>query len=172
MANVAGVGFDAAVIKRTLQSNAKGYLGAWGYMWCLVRTFFKHKSTGIKLWVDDRLVYNNLLFSIAIGVGRYNGGGIQQLPIAVADDGLLDLTLIRPVHWWNVVFRIRRLFNGSIYTIGHVMHAQGKKICIESSPEIPLEVDGELLGETPVTISVLHREVRVIVNKSFLDKIK
>ena len=172
MANVAGIGFDAAVIKRTLQSNAKGYLGAWGYMWCLVRTFFKHKSTGIKLWVDDRLVYNNLLFSIAIGVGRYNGGGIQQLPIAVADDGLLDLTLIRPVHWWNVVFRIRRLFNGSIYTIGHVMHAQGKKIRIESSPEIPLEVDGELLGETPVTISVLHREVRVIVNKSFLDKIK
>ena len=65
-----------------------------------------------------------------------------------------------------------RLFNGSIYTIGHVMHAQGKKIRIESSPEIPLEVDGELLGETPVTISVLHREVRVIVNKSFLDKIK
>ena len=52
------------------------------------------------------------------------------------------------------------------------MHAQGKKIRIESSPEIPLEIDGELLGGTPVTINVLHREVRVIVNKSFLDKIK
>lgn len=171
MANVAGLGFDAAVIKRTLQSKAKGILGKGGYLWCLVRSFFSHKSTGVKIWIDDRLVYNDLLFSIAIGVGKYNGGGIQQLPAAVADDGLLDVTLIRPVHWWHVVFRIRRLFNGAIYSIGHVTHAQGRKIRIESSPEIPLEIDGELYGGTPVEIRVRDREVRVIVNKSFLDKL-
>ena len=171
MANVAGLGFDAAVIKRTLQSKAKGILGKGGYLWCLVRSFFSHKSTGVKIWIDDRLVYNDLLFSIAIGVGKYNGGGIQQLPAAVADDGLLDVTLIRPVHWWHVVFRIRRLFNGAIYYIGHVTHAQGRKIRIESSPEIPLEIDGELYGGTPVEIRVRDREVRVIVNKSFLDKL-
>jgi diacylglycerol kinase family enzyme len=52
------------------------------------------------------------------------------------------------------------------------MHAQGKHIRIESSPEIPLEVDGELLGVTPIEFNVLHREVKVIVNRSFLDKLK
>jgi hypothetical protein len=61
---------------------------------------------------------------------------------------------------------------GTIYSIGHVMHAQGKHIRIESSPEIPLEVDGELLGATPIEFNVLHREVKVIVNRSFLDKLK
>ena len=105
-------------------------------------------------------------------MGRYNGGGIQQLPAAVVDDGLLDVTMIRPVHWWHVVFRIRRLFNGNIYSIGHVHHAQGRKIRIESSPETPLEVDGELYGGTPVELRVKHREVRVIVNKSYLDKVR
>jgi diacylglycerol kinase family enzyme len=171
MANVAGLGFDAKVIQRTLTSKAKGYLGRGGYLWCLVRSFFSHKATGVKIWIDDKLVYNNLLFSIAIGVGKYNGGGIQQLPAAVADDELLDVTLIRPVHWWHVIFRLRRLFNGTIYSIGHVTHAQGKKIRIESTPETPLEIDGELYGGTPVEFRVRHREVRVIVNKSFLDKI-
>lgn len=172
MANVAGLGFDAKVIERTLTSKAKGYLGRGGYMWCLVRSFFSHKATGVKIWVDDRLVFNDLLFSIAIGVGRYNGGGIQQLPAAVADDGLLDVTMIRPVHWWHVVFRIRRLFNGTIYSIGHVKHLQGRKIRIESSPETPLEIDGELYGGTPVELRVKHRVVRVIVNKSYLDKVR
>lgn len=171
MANVAGLGFDAAVIKRTLTSKAKGYLGRGGYLWCLMRAFFSHKATGAKIWVDDRLIYNNLLFSIAIGVGKYNGGGIQQLPAAVADDGLLDVTIIRPVHWWHVIFRIRRLFNGTIYSIGHVQHAQGKKIRIESSPEALLEIDGELHGATPVELRVKHRDVRVIVNRSFLNKL-
>ena len=172
MANVAGLGFDAAVIKRTLSSKAKGVLGRGGYLWCLVRSFFSHKSTGVKIWIDDRLVFNDLLFSIAIGVGKYNGGGIQQLPDAVADDGILDVTLIRPVHWWHVVFRLRRLFNGTIYSIGHVTHARGKKIHIESSPEMPLEIDGELYSGTPVELRVKHREVRVIVNKSYLEKLK
>ena len=172
MANVAGLGFDAAVIKRTLTSKAKGYLGRGGYFWCLIRSFFSHRATGTKIWVDDELIYNNLLFSIAIGIGKYNGGGIQQLPAAVADDGLLDITMIRPVHWWHVIFRLRRLFNGTIYSIGHVIHAQGKRVRIESSPETPLEIDGELYGHTPVELQVIPREVRVIINKTFIDKLK
>lgn len=172
MANVAGVGFDAVVNKKYQHKKMKGKTSRFTYLWCLIRSFFKHKSTGVKVWVDGELIYNNLLFSIAIGVGKYNGGGMQQLPAAVADDGLLDVTMIKPVHWWHLLFRLRRLFNGTIYSIGHVMHAQGKRIRIESSPEIPLEVDGEVLGVTPIEFGVLHREVRVIVNKSFLDKLK
>ena len=170
MANVAGIGFDAEVLRRTQQSSIKRHLGRSGYLWCLIRSFFSHKDTGVKVWVDDRLIYNNLLFSVAMGVGKYNGGGIQQLPDAVADDGLLDITLIRPLHWWHVLFRIRRIFNGQIYSIGHVMHARGSKIRIESTPETPLEIDGELYGDTPVECRVLHRAVRVIVNRSFVEK--
>lgn len=172
MANVAGMGFDAVVNFAYQRKKAKGKTGKGVYLWCMIRSFFKHKSTGVKIWVDDRLVFNNLIFSIAIGIGKYNGGGMQQLPAAVADDGLLDITMIKPMHWWQVLFRMRRLYNGTIYSIGHVLHAQGSKIRIESSPETPLEVDGEWLGGTPVEFRVLHREVRVIVNKSFLAKLK
>lgn len=172
MANVAGVGFDAAVIQRVQDMRSKGRSGASLYIKSLINTFFRHKPTGVKIWVDGRLIYNNLLLSIAIGVGKYNGGGIQQLPTAIADDGLLDITMIRPLHWWNVIFRIRRLFNGTIYSIGHVMHAKGCTMRIESSPEIPLEIDGELHGGSPVEFRVRHRDVRVIVNKSFLSKLK
>ena len=170
MANVAGIGFDAAVIRRLQNQKAKSRLGKTAYLWCMIRSFFSYKATGVKIWVDDKLIYNNLLFSMAIGVGKYNGGGMQQLPDAVADDGLLDITMIKPLHWWHVLFRIRRLFNGTIYSIGHVLYAQGGRIRIESTPEAPLEVDGELLGATPIEFSVRHREVRVIVNKSFLAK--
>lgn len=168
MANVAGLGFDAAVIRRLQRNKLKRRLGAWAYIWTMIRTFFGYKSTGVKIWVDDKLIYNDLLFSMAIGVGKYNGGGVQQLPEAVADDGLLDITMIKPLHWWNILFRIRKMFNGTIYSIGHVLYAQGEKIRIESTPETPLEIDGELLGGTPVEFNVRHREVRVIVNKTFL----
>ncbi len=121
MANVAGMGFDAMVVKKYAHLKKKGHSNKWLYTWCMIRSFFSYKSTGVKVWIDDRLVYNNLLMSIAIGVCKYNGGGMQQLPEAVADDGLLDVSLIRPVHFWHILSRFRYLFNGGIYRIRHIL---------------------------------------------------
>ena len=97
-------------------------------------------------------------------------GGIQQLPEAVADDGMLDLSLIRPVHFWHLLFRFHYLFNGGIYRIRHILQERGSCIRIESSPEISVEVDGELLGETPLEFSILHKAVRIVVGREFYDR--
>jgi diacylglycerol kinase family enzyme len=67
------------------------------------------------------------------------------------------------------LFRLRRLFNGDIYSIGHVKHYRGSHIRIESTPDIMVEVDGELLGGTPLEFKIHPRCVRVIVNKDYLE---
>ena len=170
MANVAGSGFDAFVVRRFNHLKAKGFRGRWLYGFSVVRSFFSYKSTGMKVCVDGKVVFNDLLFSLSVGVGKYNGGGIQQLPAAVVDDGLLDVTLIRPIHWWHIIFRLKKLFNGEIYQIGHVHHVQGSRITVTSSPDSILEVDGELLGDTPLEFGILHKAVRVVVSKRFLEK--
>ncbi len=167
IANVAGAGFDAQVIRRLTHLQKKGRKSRWRYTWCIVRSFFRYKSTGMKVWVDGKLLYNDLLLSIAVGICKYNGGGIQQLPAAVADDGILDLSLIRPIHFWHVLFRFHYLFNGEIYRIRHILQARGSHIRIESSPEVSVEADGELLGETPLEFSVLHRAIRIVVGAEF-----
>ena len=137
MANVAGMGFDAMVVKKYAHLKKKGHRNKWLYTWCMIRSFFSYKSTGVKVWIDDRLVYNNLLMSIAIGVCKYNGGGMQQLPEAVADDGLLDVSLIRPVHFWHILFRFRYLFNGGIYRIRHILQEDRKSTRLNSSHTRP-----------------------------------
>jgi len=170
MANVAGAGFDARMVRKLSHLKKKGRKSRWRSTWCLVKNFFRYKSTGVKVWVDDRLVYNNLLFSIAIGICKYNVGGMQQLPDAVADDGMLDVSLVRPVHFWHLLFRFHYLFNGGIYRIRHILQERGSCIRIESSPEISVEVDGELLGETPLEFSILHKAVRIVVGREFYDR--
>lgn len=165
MANVAGLGFDAYVINIFNHLKLKGYKGKWLYIYSLLKGYFSAKPAGTTIEVDGKVIYNNLLFSLAVGICRYNGGGIQQLPRAVANDGLLDLTIIRPVHWWHVIFRMARLFNGKIYSIGHIQHAQGKNVKIISAPNIPIETDGELQGVTPVTISIVPQAIKIVVTK-------
>uniref|UniRef100_UPI0040559C65 diacylglycerol/lipid kinase family protein n=1 Tax=Alistipes sp. TaxID=1872444 RepID=UPI0040559C65 len=168
MANVAGAGLDAMVVKRVNHLRQKRRFRSWSYTWCMIRTFFGYKSTGVKLWIDDELVYNNLLLSVAIGICKFNGGGVQQLPKAVADDGLFDISLVRPVHFWHVLFRLHYLFNGNIYEIRHILHKRGRKVRIESSPEIMVEVDGELLGGSPLEFSLLPRAINIIVSEDFI----
>lgn len=169
MVNVSGLGFDAYVISIYNHWKAKGYKGNWLYLFSILRAYFSYKSSGVRVKVDDVVVYDNLLFSLAVGNCKYNGGGVLQLPKAVADDGLLDVTLIRPMHWWNIIFRLRRLFNGGIYSIGHVQHIQGKRVRVTSSPAMALESDGELMGETPVEIEVVPQAIKVLVTRSFIE---
>lgn len=169
MANVTGLGFDAYVLGIFDRLKRKGWKGKWLYIVSLLRGYFSAPSTEATIEIDGNVVYKRKLFSLAAGICRYNGGGIQQLPRAVANDGLLDVTIIRPVHWWHVVFRAARLFNGKIYSIGHVEYAQGKCVKVTTSPTVPIEVDGELHSHTPVTIEVVPEALRVIVPEEFLS---
>ncbi len=164
-ANVAGIGFDAVITKKFTHLRNKGCRNAWRYTLKYLRYFFKYKCTGVKLRVDDQLIYNNLLMNIAIGIGRYNNLGLQQLPTAVIDDGLFDLSYTKPIHFWHILFRVRYLFNGRIGRIGHIKHARGTKIRVESTPEISVEVDGEILGESPFELSLIPKAIKIVVAK-------
>lgn len=170
MANVAGLGFDAHVISTFNHLKMKGYKGGWMYLYSILKSYFRYKSSGTRIWVDGKVVFNDLMLSLAIGICKYNGGGMQQLPNALADDGLLDLTIIRPIHWRHIVFRLKKLFNGDIYQIGHVIHAQGRNVKIEAAPFIQLETDGELMGGTPVEVNIRQRAIRVVVTREFLGE--
>ena len=169
-ANVAGVGFDAFLLKRMTHLQKQNRFGTLRKFLCVLSNFFIYKSAGMKIWVDDERIYNGWMFSVALGICKYNGDGVQQLPNAVADDGLFDLSLVKPIHFWHILFRLRYSYNGGIYRIGHVRHARGHKVRIEASPEVGVEVDGELLGSSPLEFEVLPRAIRVIVSKEFFDR--
>ncbi|MFI3316361.1 MAG: YegS/Rv2252/BmrU family lipid kinase [Rikenellaceae bacterium] len=161
-ANAAGVGFNTYALRRINHLHNKGRRNRLRLLACFVRSFFKYKPTGIKVWVDDRLVWNDLLMSLSIGIGSYSGGGMKQLPHAVMDDGELDLSLFRPIHFWHIMFRTHHLFDGGIYRIGHILQQRGAKVVVKSTPEISLEVDGELMGESPFEFAVLQKAICVV----------
>ncbi len=170
MVSMSGAGFNSHIVRRHHHSKMKHKNSGWRYIWCLVTSFFQYKSKGVKVYVDDKLEYNDLLFSAVIGIHKYNKGGLQQLPEAVADDGLLDVTLIRPIHFWHILFRLNYLFNGDLYRIGHTRRLRGEHIRIESIPNTDVEVDGELLGGTPLEFRVLKRALRFVVSADYVQR--
>lgn len=168
MANVAGIGFDAFVNKKYNELKEEGRTSKWLYMWSALKSVLKYSSTGVKIWVDDKLIADELVYSATVGIGKYNGGGMLQMPEAIADDGLFDLTVIRNISRFGVLRRFKSLYNGKIYNIEKVSFDRGRKIKVESSPEIRVEVDGEALGFSPFEFEIIDRAIRVVVSEKFL----
>jgi diacylglycerol kinase (ATP) len=51
---------------------------------------------------------------------------------------------------------------GHLETFGQVIRLQGSQIRIEADPPAPTELDGEVVGETPLVIDVLPRAIELI----------
>ena len=162
--NSAGMGYDALVVQMTNQGKEKGRGGTMAYMSSLLRGLFRYNLAYLDIEVDGKRVYKGKVFSMSVGICKYSGGGMIQLPFAVADDGLLDVTLFKKVSKLTVIRHLKKLYSGRFTHLPFVDTYQGKTISVISAPHNPsfLETDGESLGNGPFTFHLIPRCLRVI----------
>ncbi len=165
-ANAAGIGFDAQVALSTNKLKESGKSGKVLYIFSLIKTLFSYKSTIVSVVIDKDQV-GGKIFSLTLGIGKYNGGGMMQVPNALADDGLFDVTIIRHIRRGDVIRNIYRLYNGTILKHPKISGHQAKKIVISSKPPVNLEVDGESLGTSPFTFTIVPQSINVVVGVDF-----
>ncbi len=168
MANVAGMGFDAAVNIKYNRLKDEGKVGKWLYITSSIKVFLRYISKRFKIKIDDQLYYDGYLFSSTVGIGRYNGGGMDQMPAAKIDDGLMDITMIKRMQKLMIMKNFRYLYSGRIYDNPKVMHEQAKKIEIETWPPSRIEIDGEAMGYSPFTFELIPGSIKVVVGPKFV----
>lgn len=160
--NMAGLGFDGLVAQKTNADKREGKSNSLLYLINLASSLFSYKSCSTRVSVDGKIIKDKI-FSISIGIGQYNGGGMRQAPDARPDDGLFDLTLIKDMGKLSVIANVRRLYNGTIKKHKRVESLMGKHIIIESDQPVLLETDGESLGHSPFEFKIVPQSVKVIV---------
>ena len=93
---------------------------------------------------------------------------MQQTPYAAVDDELMDLTIIRKMSKLRIIRNFRLLYSGNIYSIPKVIHAQCKRLEIETWPESRIEIDGEAVGTSPFTFELVPHAVKVVVGVNYI----
>lgn len=168
--NVSGAGLDAFVNLKVCQMKDKGKNGKMSYMTGLAKSVLQYRSCRMAVRIDGENEAKGLIMSTSIGIGKYNGSGMLQLPDSVADDGLLDVTVIETMSVPRILTVVGRLFDGKIYNVKRVHNYKGRTIEITSDEPREVEVDGEPLGTTPVRYSVEDRRLRILVPKAVETK--
>ncbi|MFP4527198.1 MAG: diacylglycerol/lipid kinase family protein [Candidatus Kapaibacterium sp.] len=158
-ANVAGIGFDARVARRVNIAKERGRGGKLTYIKHLVASLINTKARDCIIDVDGNS-FATKTFSMSVGIGKFNGGGILQLPHAIPDGGLLSATLIGALGKFEIIMNIHRIFDGSILKISKVKALKGKEIRFDSDEIFLLEADGETLGHSPFSFGIIPRALR------------
>ena len=90
---------------------------------------------------------------------------MRQTPLAVMDDGLLDVTIIPDISMWTIARKAPRLFTGTFHKVEVLTQARCHEVTVipygQADAE-PVEVDGEVIGRVPVTMTVLPDQINIV----------
>jgi len=159
--NIAGLGFEALVVRKTNIKKDKGRSSRAIYFYNLLSSLLSYKKIISELTIDGK-TNSCKVFSINVGNGRYCGGGMRQTPDALPDDGLLDITVIRDMSRIEVIKSLKLLYDGTILSHQLVDGYRSNNLKVTSNQVMFAEADGETLGHTPVEFSIIPAGINVI----------
>lgn len=160
-ANVAGCGLDAAVAER-VNRGYRRLRGTAAYVAALGETLLRYRAAMLRVEVDgSAMELRALLCSVANTVSY--GGGMRIAPDALVDDGLLDVCVLAEVGFVEFAAAFPRVYRGTHTTHPRVHMLRGRAIRVESDRPLPVLVDGEVVGRTPLVCSVAHAAIEVMV---------
>ncbi len=163
LANIGGYNFDANVCDKVNVLKAQGKEGKLIYVRVLFALAGVQKAHRTRVMCDGVEVFDDRLYTISIGNGRFSGGGLCQTPSAVIDDGMLNIMVAPVFPLWKLSFYIGKLFRERTEEIPFLHFFNAKVIEIIPSDQGQLvEVDGEVVGRAPVRFSVLEQQINVL----------
>ncbi|NLB61213.1 MAG: diacylglycerol kinase family lipid kinase [Clostridiales bacterium] len=162
--NIASVGFDTEVAMRTNRIK-KTIKNKFSYLFGTLVTLFSYKKRKFDIVIDDVRYTRNLVL-LAMGKGKCYGGGLQILPMAELTDGQLHVCLVRNISNLGILFLFPSIFKGKhIRFKKYVEIFSAKKIVVENSEEINLNIDGEIFQtKENITIEIEKAILEVISN--------
>ncbi|MDD2411530.1 MAG: diacylglycerol kinase family lipid kinase [Bacteroidales bacterium] len=160
--NIAGFGFDAAVIQRVYESRKYRIGNKFIYIKNVLTTLFFHRSVECII-KHDGLVSKADIFSIAAGICKYNGNGMKQVPMADFQDGYIDFVFICKMSRWSLITQVPKLFSGKHVHHPKVFHVRSEKCTITPLGRVLGEVEGEMIEEGSYQVEIAAEQLKFLV---------
>jgi diacylglycerol kinase (ATP) len=152
-ANVASAGMSGAIAKRANETT-KALGGKASYLWAIFAVFSGWQASEIEVAVDGER-RSGRMFDVVVANGRFFGGGLEICPDAKPDDALLDVLTIGDVTKRDLVLTVPKMYHGTHLPHPKAELLRGATVTVTSDTPLPIELDGEQPGTTPVTFEVV-----------------
>ncbi len=163
--NGIGLGFDAQVASKNYVEPgevAKGS-GKSKYLWHIISTLLFYKEGKATISSRDQKKETDC-FMNTIAIGRRFAGSFLLTPEAIANDGLLDVCMIRKLNLLQRFKILSMVPKGTHIADRNVDYYQADKILVDFGKKVPFHVDGELYFDTTFEVGILPSALNIIYN--------
>ncbi|HEY9804075.1 MAG TPA: lipid kinase [Leptolyngbyaceae cyanobacterium] len=159
--NVASLGLSVKITRR-LTKEFKRRWGVLAYAVTALQVIWKSRPFTAEIRTKDR-VFRAKTVQIAVGNGRYYGGGMAIVPDARIDDQRLDLYSLEISHWWEIIPLLPAMRNGRHIHRQNVRALNGREFEIYTRRPRAINTDGEITTYTPARFCVIPKALAVLV---------
>lgn len=159
---VLSAGFDSIVNERA--NRWRWPRGPMRYNLAMLRELAVFRPIPYRVEVDGQGVDTRAML-VAVGNGPAFGGGMQILPGAVMDDGLLDILILHEVSIPTFLRVFPSVFSGRHVTHPAVQILRGRQVRLEARG-ITAYADGERFGALPLDLHVAPGALHVVVPRA------
>lgn len=163
--NGMGLGFDAQVAAENYVEPGKVAKGGGKgkYIWHIVKTLLFYKECKVTIASRNQKQETDCFIN-TISIGRRFAGSFFLSPEAVANDGLLDVCMIKKLNLLQRFKILSMVPKGTHITDRKVDYYQTEKIFVDFGKKVPFHVDGELYFDTTFEVSLLPSALNIIYN--------
>jgi YegS/Rv2252/BmrU family lipid kinase len=159
--SMCGIGFDAFIAREANLKKKKGSRGKLIYITSAIKAVFNYKPVILQI-NDSHKNHTETVLTMALGIHKTNGGGLIQCPHATPNDGLMSITIIKPLSFFDVIRIVPLLLNGKLLTHHKVISFNTDRIQISAHSAVPVETDGEDAGNLPLTFMVKQNALTIL----------
>jgi diacylglycerol kinase (ATP) len=168
-ASTMGIGGETAARVAAQGNFMRRFSGEARFAAAAVAALARWRERRVRVSIDDEEVINGNMNLVAVANALYAGGGMMLSPQAKIDDGKLDVVTASGLSRAQVMRELARIHKGGHVNNPKVRLVQGVGVSIETfSPEdaMPIEVDGNVRGMTPVEFRVMPKALRFVIGQN------
>jgi YegS/Rv2252/BmrU family lipid kinase len=154
---VAGAGLDARATE-VVDWEWKKRVSYFAYITAGLRAL-RETQCNISVEADGRALCGEL---VLMGNGRLYGGPFPMFPVAAFQDGLLDVRVFPKANARLAVAVLLGLCTGRVGHVGGSINLRASNLRMSATARVPLQLDGEFVGELPAEFEIVPRGLRVL----------
>ena len=161
---------DCGLGPRATAERARGARlpGGAAYLRGALGAIAAYSSPPVRVTIDGALAYEGRSGLLAVANGRFFGGGMAIAPDARPDDGLLDVIILAHTDRRALLTELLpRVYRGTHLRHPAVHARRGAVVAIATAAGVPplaVELDGEIVGVTPLRCVTLAGALATLTN--------
>lgn len=162
--NIADIGLGGFVTQKMINQKSKLLSGKLKYAIAILKGIVQYKKSEIV--VEGDFNYRGKVLTLAICNSTHFGYGLCISPKADIQDKRLNITCIGNVSLWDYLKNLRKIKKGELIKHPEIEYSTIQNIKVyHTSIPIPIEVDGEFIGHTPVEIELHPKKLKFLLPK-------